>query len=90
MTAARSVVNARLRTSMTTAMRVISPRARAPRSTIVVMSAGGRLSTTNQPRSSSTFAAVLRPAPDRPLIRATSMPGRSSETVMRRAPRRAR
>ena len=29
--------------------------------------AGGRLSTTNQPMSSSAFAAVLRPAPDIPV-----------------------
>ena len=70
----RSALNARLRTSMTTAMRVMSPCARAPSSTIVAISSGGRLSTTNQPRSSRTFAAVLRPAPDSPLTSVTSVP----------------
>ena len=35
-----------------------------PRSTMVVISSGGRLSTTNQPRSSRHFAAVDRPAPE--------------------------
>ena len=33
---------------------------------------GGRLSTTNQPRSSRDFAAVLRPAPDKPEMIAIS------------------
>src|SRR5437588_11225686 len=41
---------------------------------MVAISSGGRLSTTNQPRSSRHFAAVLRPAPDSPLTTATSMP----------------
>ena len=50
------------------------PAGAGPRSTIVAISSGGRLSTTNQPRSSSTLAAVLRPAPDSPLTSATSMP----------------
>src|SRR5207248_2081886 len=34
----------------------------------------GRLSTTNQPRSSRHLAAVLRPAPDSPVTTATSTP----------------
>ena len=77
----RSAVNARLRTSMTTAIRVTRPRERAPRSTIVSISSGGRLSTTNQPRSSITFAAVLRPAPERPETMATSMPPTGPSSV---------
>ena len=40
----------------------------AARSTIVLISAVGRLSTTYQPRSSSTSAAPDRPAPDNPVI----------------------
>src|SRR4051794_4079533 len=43
----------------------MSPR--APSSTIGLRSAGGRLSTTNQPRSSSTRPALSFPAPDRPV-----------------------
>ena len=35
---------------------------------MVGSSAGGRLSTTNQPRSSSDLAAVDRPAPDMPVM----------------------
>src|SRR6478672_8352178 len=35
---------------------------------MVGSSPGGRLSTTNQPRSSSDLAAVDRPAPDRPVM----------------------
>src|ERR1041384_3627764 len=71
---ARSSVNARLRTSITTATFVTAPCAFAPSSTIVEISSGGRLSTTNQPRSSRHLAAVLRPAPDRPVTTATSTP----------------
>src|ERR1041384_7299913 len=71
---ARSSVNARLRTSITTATFVTAPCAFAPSSTIVEISSGGRLSTTNQPRSSRHLAAVLRPAPDRPVTTATSIP----------------
>ncbi len=56
----------RPRTSTTTAIRATLPCERAPRSTMVGIRAGGRLSTTNQPRSSRHFAAVLRPAPDMP------------------------
>lgn len=49
---------------------------RAPSSTIVGISAGGRLSTTNQPRSSRHLAAVLRPAPDIPeMITSSGMAG---------------
>ena len=40
----------------------------SPSSASVGSSAGGRLSTTNQPRSSRHFAAVLRPAPERPVM----------------------
>src|SRR5437763_2231800 len=74
MTEARSSVNARERTSITTATLVIAPRACAPSSTMVAISSGGRLSTTNQPRSSRHLAAVDRPAPERPLTTATSIP----------------
>src|SRR5262245_53127757 len=74
MIAARSSVNARLRTSITTATLVTAPRACAPSSTMVEISSGGRLSTTNQPRSSRHLAAVLRPAPDSPVTTATSTP----------------
>src|SRR4029077_9759167 len=41
---------------------------------------GGRLSTTNQPRSSSDLAAVDRPAPDRPVM--TTMSTGSSGALM--------
>src|SRR5690242_21716422 len=64
----RSVLNARLRTSTTAAIRLTAPLDRAARSTIVGSSPGGRLSTTNQPRSSRDLAAVDRPAPDRPVM----------------------
>src|SRR6187431_3106779 len=47
----------------------------AASSTIVPMSAVGRLSTTNQPRSSSTSATPDRPAPDKPVIKTTSATG---------------
>src|ERR1700692_4518541 len=53
------------------------PAAR-PKSTILVISWGGRLSATYQPRSSSTLAAVPRPAPDKPVTRTTSMPAAAS------------
>ena len=56
------------------AIRVTSPLVRDPRSTIVVISSGGRLSTTNQPRSSRHLAAVDRPAPDSPETIATWIP----------------
>ncbi len=62
----------RPRTSTTTAMRGTEPWVRAARSTIVAIRLGGRLSTTNQPRSSRTFAAVDRPAPDMPEITTSS------------------
>src|SRR5579859_8266550 len=64
----RSVLNARLRTSTTAAIRLTAPLDLAARSTIVGSRPGGRLSTTNQPRSSSDLAAVDRPAPDRPVM----------------------
>src|SRR6185437_3383144 len=55
-----------------TAMRGTLPWVRAARSTMVGIRLGGRLSTTNQPRSSSTLAAVDRPAPDMPEITTSS------------------
>ncbi len=61
-------------TSITTASWVIREPAAKPRSTMRAMSSGGRLSATYQPRSSSTLAAVPRPAPDSPVTRTTSMP----------------
>ena len=64
----RSAKNDLLRTSTTAAMRGTFPCARPPSSVSVGSRAGGRLSTTNQPRSSKTFAAVLRPAPDMPVM----------------------
>src|SRR6266487_1718824 len=64
----RSLENGRLRTSTTTAILGTSPLARLARSTIVGSRSGGRLSATNQSRSSSDFAAVLRPAPDIPVM----------------------
>src|SRR5690348_2831943 len=64
----RSVLNARLRTSTTAAIRLTAPFDLAARSTMVGSRPGGRLSTTNQPRSSSDLAAVDRPAPDRPVM----------------------
>jgi len=62
------VLNARLRTSTTAAIRLTAPFDLAARSTMVGSRPGGRLSTTNQPRSSSDLAAVDRPAPDRPVM----------------------
>src|SRR5690606_16267702 len=63
--ALRSVVNARLRTSTTTATRSVAlPASSASEESMP----GGRLSMTYQPRSSSALAAVLRPAPDMPVI----------------------
>ena len=57
--------NDRVRTSSTTASRVMSIcRACAQTSGSTL---GGRLSTTYQPRSSRVFAAVERPAPDIPV-----------------------
>src|SRR6516162_4661206 len=64
----RSVLNARLRTSTTAAILATAPLDLAARSTIVGSSPGGRLSTTNQPRSSSDLAAVDLPAPDKPVM----------------------
>ena len=64
----RSVLNARLRTSTTAAILGTVPWARRARSSIVGSRSGGRLSATNQSRSSRDFAAVLRPAPDIPVM----------------------
>src|SRR5258708_17736885 len=47
---------------------------------MVGSSPGGRLSTTNQPRSSSDLAAVDRPAPDRPVM--TTMSAGSSAVLI--------
>jgi hypothetical protein len=66
------VENARLRTSTTAASFGTAPYARRARSTMVGSSPGGRLSATNQSRSSSDLAAVLRPAPDIPVMITTS------------------
>ena len=76
-TESRSPVNPRDRTSITTANWVMREPAASPKSTIRVISCGGRLSATYQPRSSSTLAAVPRPAPDNPVTRTTSMPAAS-------------
>ena len=70
----RSEVKPRLRTSTTAAILLMAPPLRVPSSTIVSSRPGGRLSTTNQPRSSRHFAAVLRPAPDSP-VNTTSCSG---------------
>src|SRR3712207_6877102 len=56
----------------TCALPISAPCDRDPRSTIVDSSDGGRLSTTNQPRSSRHLAAVDRPAPDSPVTTTTS------------------
>src|SRR5579862_5844511 len=64
----RSVLNARLRKSMTAAIRDTAPLVLTARSTMVGSRVGGRLSTTYQPRSSSALAAVDRPAPDSPVM----------------------
>src|SRR6266567_4959764 len=64
----RSLENGRLRTSTTTAILGTAPLARRARSIIVGSRSGGRLSATNQSRSSSDFAAVLLPAPDIPVM----------------------
>src|SRR5580692_11109578 len=50
------------------------PLARRASSAIVGSRPAGRLSATNQSRSSSDFAAVLRPAPDMPVIMTISWP----------------
>src|SRR5580704_16441724 len=69
----RSVLNARLRKSMTAAIRDTAPLVLVARSTMVGSRVGGRLSTTYQPRSSSALAAVDRPAPDSPVMITTSV-----------------
>ena len=48
------------------------PRSPRPSSATLAMSAGGRLSITKKPRSSSTSAAAERPAPDMPVMMVTS------------------
>src|SRR5882757_6202514 len=73
-THSRSPVKPRDRTSITTANCVMREPAASPSSTILAISSGGRLSATYQPMSSSTLAAVPRPAPDSPVTRTTSMP----------------
>src|ERR1700760_4259378 len=84
----RSVLNARLRTSTTAAIRLTAPLDLAARSTIVGSRPGGRLSTTNQPRSSSDLAAVDRPAPDRPVM--MTMSAMSSAVLMTFPPKGGR
>ena len=54
---------------------MVEPGAVASSATLPI-SEVGRLSTTNQPRSSRTPAAVERPAPDMPVIRTKSVIGR--------------
>src|SRR5436305_3809555 len=51
---------------------VVDPGART-RSATLPMSAGGRLSMTNHPRSSNVLAAFERPAPDSPVISRNSV-----------------
>src|SRR5262249_14075922 len=58
-----------------TAIRGSAPSARRVRLIIVGSSPGGRLSITNQSRSSSALAAVLRPAPDIPVMITMSVTG---------------
>src|SRR5579864_5764457 len=79
----RSVLNARLRTSTTAAILVTAPLDLAARSTIVGSRPGGRLSTTNQPRSSSDLAAVDRPAPDSPVMITMSAGSSSARFALR-------
>src|SRR5580693_5500636 len=77
----RSVENARLRTSTTAASRGTPPLAHRARSTMVGSRSAGMLSATNQSRSSSDLAAVLRPAPDRPVMMTISGDPSSAVTV---------
>ena len=77
----RSVENARLRTSTTAASRGTPPLARRARSAMVGSRSAGMLSATNQSRSSSDLAAVLRPAPDSPVMMTISG-AESSAAVM--------
>src|SRR5215475_4895126 len=60
---------------MTTAIRGSAASARRVRLIIVGSRPGGRLSMTNQSRSSSALAAVLRPAPDIPVMITMSVTG---------------
>ena len=85
-TQSRSPVKPRERTSITTASWVMREPAARPSSTIRAISSGGRLSATYQPRSSSTLAAVPRPAPDSPVTSTTSMPDSPRPPVCRRHP----
>ena len=71
----RSLEKARLRTSVTAAILGSVPLARRARLIIVGSRPGGRLSMTNQSRSSSVLAAVLRPAPDIPVMITMSVTG---------------
>ena len=56
-------------------------RASSVRSSSGLSICGGRLSTTYQPRSSSAFAAVDRPAPDIPVTISTSPVSRSASAM---------
>ena len=63
----KAVKKLRLRTSITAASLLTPPRECSASSAIDRMSCGGMLSTTYQPRSSRTLAAVDRPAPLMPV-----------------------
>src|SRR5690606_12332882 len=67
----------------TNATCVMSEAGAAARSTTLGISDTGMLSITNQPRSSSTSAAVVRPAPERPQITAKSV----TDPIVRGGPR---
>ncbi len=58
---------------ITRATRSVSEPGRPPSSATLVIRAGGRLSMTNQPRSSRVAAAVERPAPDMPVTTRNSL-----------------
>ena len=60
---------------MTSATRSISAPGRLIISAMLVIRAAGRLSMTNQPRSSRDAAAVERPAPDIPVTTRNSLTG---------------
>src|ERR1700722_14553605 len=79
--------------STTAASRGTVPLARLASSAIVGSSPAGRLSATNQSRSSSDLAAVLRPAPDKPVMMTISCAAPSPfmlgpPTVVRTSPAR--
>ena len=77
------------RTSTTTAIGWSVPRLSSTSRTTSRSSVGGRLSTTKQPRSSSSLAAVLRPAPVMPVTTTSSPRWRRSaaSSACRSSPR---